>query len=147
MRKKTRVSLEFYPTVLDTQWYAMFSSKSLKSIKITNGAYINRYFSFFLQAQRLTLEHTEVSEEPAEGVQVWWPEGHSSLVTKRLEPHRSQEIKGRHGCSAGEFNNNGNNRSSPRSYYFSQSSSNQSPNWLNVSKISRSISSIRLYYN
>lgn len=71
-------------------------------------------FFLFLQAQRPTLEHTKVSEEPAEGVQVWWPEGHSSLVTKRLEPHRSQEIKGRHGCSAGEFNNNGNNRSSPK---------------------------------
>lgn len=113
MRKGRVFHWNKFIQLLDKQWYAMFSFlKSLKNIKITN--VYRSIFCFLFQAQRSTLEHTKVSEEPAKGVQVWWPEGHSSLVTKRLEPYRSQEIKGRHGSSAGEFNNNGNNRSSPK---------------------------------
>lgn len=51
----------------------MFSLKSLKSRKISDKARVHTYsaiFFLFLQTQRPTLEHTEVSEEPAKGVQL-----------------------------------------------------------------------------
>lgn len=67
------------------------------------------YSPRLFQAQRSTVEHTQVLEESAEGIQVWWPEGYPSLVTKRVEPHGSEKIEGGHGCSAGERDDNRNN--------------------------------------